>query len=495
MTKPNAYQQLCQHFQHLSKLAHLNAICSWDQATMMPNGGNQARAEALAELAVLIHQKSTHSAMPEWLEQAKQLNLNPQQQASLREMKRHWQQQTALPSDLVKAKSLATAHCEHAWREQRGNNDWKAFQINLQAVMQLAIEEAQIRADKTGLSPYDAMLDLYEPGMQMQRLDKIFGELHAWLPQLIQQVVEQQKSWPALQLNAPFASDKQKQLGLAVMKKLQFDFNHGRLDVSTHPFCGGVPQDVRITTRYEEQDFTRSLMGIVHETGHARYEQNLPLDFLDLPVGQARSMGIHESQSLFFEMQLGRSQAFIEQLLPLVNQHLCHQQPMRLSELKQHYLKVQPGYIRVDADEVTYPAHIMLRYELERDLITQKITVADIPELWDLKMQQYLGLSTQGNYQDGCMQDVHWPAGLIGYFPSYSLGAMYAAQFHTALVKQHPEVPAQVQTGNYDTVFAWLQKNIWSQASFYPSDELVSRATGENLNSQYFKQHLQARYL
>ncbi|WP_163132651.1 carboxypeptidase M32 [Agarivorans sp. Alg241-V36] len=495
MTKQTAYQQLCEHFKHLSKLSHLNSICGWDQATMMPDGGNQARAEALAELAVIIHEKSTRPEMEEWQQQAAQQDLNPIQQASLREMTRSWRNQTALPADLVKAKSLATAHCEHAWRDQRGANDWKAFQVNLQAVMQLAIEEAQIRADKTGLNPYDAMLDLYEPGMQMQRLDKVFGELQSWLPELITQVVAKQANWPALSLNGPFPSEQQKELGLAVMEKLQFNFKHGRLDVSAHPFCGGVPSDVRITTRYEDEDFTRSLMGIVHETGHARYEQNLPLDYLDLPVGQARSMGIHESQSLFFEMQLGRSQAFVEQLLPLVNQHLCQQQPMQLEELKQHYLSVKPGYIRVDADELTYPAHVMLRYELERDLINQDIKVADIPELWDQKMQQYLGLSTKGNYRDGCMQDVHWPAGLIGYFPSYSLGAMYAAQFHAALVKAKPDTPQAVAKGNYDEVFAWLQQNIWSQASIYETDELVSRATGETLNTRYFEQHLRNRYL
>ncbi len=495
MNKPTAYQKLSEHFQQLAKLSHLNAIGSWDQATMMPDGGNQARAEALAELAVIIHEKSTHPQLEEWLEQAKQQNLTNIQQASLREMERSWRNSTALPADLVKAKSLATARCEHAWREQRKANNWQAFQVNLQAVMQLAIEEAQIRADKGGLSRYDAMLDLYEPGMQMQRLDVVFDELQSWLPQLIQEVVDKQASWPNLSQQGGFPSEQQKQLGLALMQKLQFDFNHGRLDVSAHPFCGGVPSDVRITTRYEEEDFTRSLMGIIHETGHARYEQNLPIDLADLPVGQARSMGIHESQSLFFEMQLGRSQPFIEQLHPLVKQHIKQANNMSLSELQQHYLSVKPGYIRVDADELTYPAHIMLRYQLERDLINQEIKVADIPELWDQKMQQYLGLSTKGDDKNGCMQDVHWPAGLIGYFPSYSLGAMYAAQFHAALIKAKPDTPNAQAKGDYSGVFAWLKQHIWSQASLYNTDELVARATGESLNPRYFKQHLRARYL
>ena len=280
------------------------------------------------------------------------------------------------------------------------------------------------------------------------------------------------------------------------MKFLNFDFDHGRLDVSMHPFCGGVPTDVRITTRYDDSDFVQSLMGTVHETGHARYEQGLPKEFAGLPVGQARSMGIHESQSLFFEMQLGRSAEFIAQLSPLVAKHFTQADPkiIESSNLQKIYTRVNPDFIRVDADEATYPAHVILRYEIERDLMNGKIEYSDIPELWDTKMQQYLGLSTKGNYKNGCMQDIHWTDGSFGYFPSYTLGAMYAAQFMAAM-KKEVNVAEQISQGNLEPIFAWLDKNIWKKASLFSTDELVKQATGDVLNAEFFKTHLESRYL
>jgi carboxypeptidase Taq len=265
--------------------------------------------------------------------------------------------------------------------------------------------------------------------------------------------------------------------------------------VSTHPFCGGVPEDVRITTRYTEDDFMRSMMGIVHETGHARYEQNLPRETVSLPVGRARSMGIHESQSLSFEMQLGRSPAFLALIAPLVRQHLGDQAAFTPDNLARLYTRVHPGLIRVDADELTYPAHVILRYEIERDLINGQIEPDDIPALWDEKMAQYLGVDTRGNYQNGCLQDIHWTDGSFGYFPSYTLGAMYAAQYFATIRDQHPELDARIAAGDLSPLFDWLKGNIWTQASRWPTPELVQRATGEPLNPAHFKAHLQRRYL
>jgi carboxypeptidase Taq len=487
------YQQLCSHFQSISHLQHLQAICGWDQAAIMPSGGNQARSEAMAELALLIHGKMNAPQLSDWFAGATEQPLAGDEQASLFEMHRSWQRATALPAELVKAQSLAGATCEHAWRSQRPANDWQGFAKNLKEVVRLAQEEAQIRSAITGLSAYDAMMDKFEPGMTTAKLDPLFADLQSWLPALITQVVEKQSGWPTL---APghYEQSQQQALGLKIMQQLGFDFNHGRLDISTHPFCGGVPTDVRITTRYKTDDFTQSLMGIVHETGHARYEQGLPKAWAGLPVGQARSMGIHESQSLFFEMQLGCSLPFIEQLLPQVNAELCAANPLSLKALRTHYHRVQPGFIRVEADEVTYPAHIMLRYEIERGLVEGSITVDQIPDIWDQKMTELLGLSTQGNDQNGCMQDIHWTDGSFGYFPSYTLGAMYAAQF-MATMKKTVDVDAAIRSGDMSPIFNWLKTNIWSQASLLPTDALVEKATGEHLNTAFFKQHLMTRYL
>ena len=281
-----------------------------------------------------------------------------------------------------------------------------------------------------------------------------------------------------------------------MMKLLGFDFNHGRLDVSVHPFCGGVPTDVRMTTRYDEVDFTSALMGVIHETGHARYEQGLPKEWAELPAGEARSMGIHESQSLLFEMQLSRSLEFINLLAPTAQALFTREDdPAFTAEnITLFNTRVKPAFIRVDADEVTYPAHIILRYEIERDLIEGKIEVADIPSLWNQKMTEYLGVNTEGNYTDGCMQDIHWTDGSFGYFPSYTLGAMYAAQF-MATMRKEMDVEQLISDNNLTPIFTWLEANIWSKASTLTTDELVIQATGESLNPSYFKEHLEARYL
>jgi len=494
----SAYQKLVSHFQTIHNFSHLSSICGWDQATMMPSGGHQARSEAMTALSLHIHHLSTQDSVGDWIAEAENETLSATEKSSLREMKRSWNQATALPEDLVKAQSLAGSMCEYAWRTQRGENDWQGFSKYFSEVVNLSQQEAKIRAESMpdGTTPYDAMLDLFEPGTNTIFLNNLFSNVKSWLPELTQQVQDKQASESYLTPKGHFPTSSQKALGKDVMTLLGFDFNHGRLDVSTHPFCGGVPSDVRMTTRYDEADFISALMGTIHETGHARYEQGLPKDLRSLPVGQARSMGIHESQSLFFEMQLGRSKAFITHLAPMAAKAFNQQssQVFEANNLATLYTRVTPGYIRVDADEVTYPAHVILRYEIERDLINDVIRYQDIPEIWDQKMQQYLGLSTENNFKDGCMQDIHWTDGSFGYFPSYTLGAMYAAQF-MAKLKESVEVESHVQHGELAPIFDWLQNNIWSKASTLKTDDLVISATGEVLNSEHFKQHLIHRYL
>jgi carboxypeptidase Taq len=279
------------------------------------------------------------------------------------------------------------------------------------------------------------------------------------------------------------------------MRLLGFDFDAGRLDVSTHPFCGGVPEDVRLTTRFAEHDFLGSLMGTIHETGHGRYEQNLPRELLGQPVAQARSMAIHESQSLAFEMQLASHPGFARLLAPLVVEAFGGQPAFEPENLHRLMTRVQPGLIRVDADEVTYPAHVVLRYEIERPLIEGEIEADDVAALWDEKMRELLGLDTRGNLRDGAMQDVHWPAGIFGYFPCYSLGAMYAAQWFAAMRREMPDLDERIGRGELQPVFDWLRERIWSQASRWPTDELATRASGEPLNPAHYRAHLEARYL
>jgi carboxypeptidase Taq len=498
-TTTPAYDELAGTWTRMHHFGHLQSIAGWDQAANMPPKGNEARAAALAEVAALLHRMRTDPQLPTQLARAEQEPLNELQRANLREMRRQWHASNALPESLVQRQQLATSRCEHAWRSQRPANDWAGFVENLRPVLALAREEAALLSAQSGLGKYDALMDRFEPGMTCAQVDRVFGEVRQWLPGLIQQVRDRQAAEhaanPLIEPVGPFALDAQRRLCDQVMRLLGFDFAGGRLDVSTHPFCGGVPEDVRMTTRFREDDFLGSLMGTVHETGHGRYEQNLPRELLGQPVALARSMALHESQSLSFEMQLGSHPGFVTHLAPLIRQALGEQPAFGTQNLLRLMTRVKPGLIRVDADEVTYPAHIILRYEIERPLIEGEIEVEDVPALWDAKMQELLGLDTRGNYKDGPMQDVHWPESLFGYFPCYSLGAMYAAQWFAAMRRALPALDAQIGAGEFHVVFDWLRDNIWQQASRWSTDELARRASGEALNPAHFKAHLQARYL
>ncbi len=490
-----AYDKLCEQFARIYKLQHLGAICGWDQAAKMPAGGSEARAEALSELAVLIHQQFQAPALADGFAAASEETLDAEQQAALHSMRRRWQQQTLLPQALVAAKSLAGSRCEHAWRRQRAENDWAGFAASWAEVVRLGREEAVLRGEATDTSPYDALLDLYEPGMQSAELDRVFAELDGWLPEMLQQAQVLQQQELVLEPCGPFAQPAQEALGREVMALLGFDFAHGRLDVSTHPFCGGVPEDVRITTRYGRDEFTQSLLGIIHETGHARYEQNLPSAWRYLPLGEARSMGVHESQSLLFEMQLGRSRPFLKLLAPRLRAAFGDDPAFAIDNLSRLYTRVQPGLIRVDADELSYPGHVMLRYAIERDLIEGRLEIDQVPERWDQLMQHYFGLSTAGNYRDGCMQDIHWTDGTFGYFPSYTLGALYAAQLFAAVRRDVPNLEHAIESGDLEPLFSWLRSRIWQQGSRWPTVELIEQATGEPLNTAHFRRHLEQRYL
>jgi carboxypeptidase Taq len=492
------YLALEEHCRRLSRLEHLEAIASWDEAAMMPSGGGAARGAALATLRGLIHGEASSARVGELIESAeRQLDsLGPWQRANLRELKRQYVRATAIPASLVEASSLAESKSEQAWRALRAQNDWQSYRPLLEEVVAIRREVASALATRLGLSAYDALLDGYEPGSKSEQIAPLFAELGAFLPDLIAQAIERQKSAPCRTPEGPFPRETQRELGLYLMKQLGFDFEHGRLDTSHHPFCGGVPQDVRITTRYDESDFLSAMMGVLHETGHAKYEQHLPPEHLDQPVGKARSMAMHESQSLLLEMQVCRSAEFAQFVAP----HLAEAFPeaaraLDVGNLARLITRVTPDFIRVDADEVTYPCHIVLRFEIERGLIDGKLTVADIPELWDQHMRRLLGLSTAGNYQNGCMQDVHWPAGLFGYFPTYTLGALTAAQLFEAARREHPNIDGSIAKGDLSELDGWLTQHVWAKGSLLETGELVQQATGAPLGTAAFQRHLRRRYL
>lgn len=494
-----AYDELVVLNQRLHRLGHLGSIAGWDQAANMPAKGNEARAAALAELHGLMHRLRTDPALRDTLARAADEPLSDEQRANLHETERAWRLANALPAVLVERRQMATSRCEHAWRSQRPGNDWAGFLGNFREVLEVAREEARLLSQLTGLSRYDALMDRFEPGMRSATVDRLFGDLRGWLPGLIEQVLQRQASLasrePLIMPKGPFPVAAQRALCERVMRLLGFDFEAGRLDVSTHPFCGGVPEDVRMTTRFREDEFLGSLMGTIHETGHGRYEQNLPRALLGQPVAEARSMALHESQSLSFEMQLAGHPGFARLLSPLVREVLGEQPAFEPRNLHRLITRVNRGLIRVDADEVTYPAHVVLRYEIERPLIEGDIEPEDIPALWDAKMAELLGQDTRGNFKDGPLQDVHWPEGLFGYFPCYTLGAMYAAQWFAAMRVELPDLDARISAGDLGAVFDWLRQNIWNAASRWGTEELTRRASGSALDPKHFKAHLHERYL
>jgi carboxypeptidase Taq len=495
-----SYAALENHYRRLSHLRHVEAMASWDEATMMPTGGGEARAAALSTLRGVIHRETTRPEMGEWLAAAgAHAGLDPWQRANLAEMERDFIRASAIPCELVEASSRAESASEQAWRELRPKNNFAGWLPLFREVVRRKREVAQILGGQLSLAPYDALLDGFEPGGRVALIRPLFARLRAFLPGFIARVVERQAKEEVERCPGPFPVEQQRGLGLELMRRLGFDFSHGRLDVSHHPFCGGVPEDTRITTRYAVDDFLSSMMSVLHETGHARYEQHLPPAWRGQPVGLARGMSIHESQSLFVEMQVARGLPFLAFAAPLVAQAFPESAAKRPSafspvNLRRLVTRVRPSYIRVEADEATYPCHVILRFELEQGLIDGSLDAADVPEAWDALMRELLGLSTKGNDRDGCMQDVHWPAGLIGYFPTYTLGALTAAQLYRAASQAIGGLEGQLRRGDLAALDAWLNDNIWSQASLLDTPALVARATGAPLGTEAFEAHLESRY-
>ena len=490
------YDALEKHWQRLHRLGHLGAIADWDRSSLMPPAGNEARAAALAELETLLHRLRTEPTLSESLAGAEREPLADAGRANLREMRRQWRSANALPEALVEKRSLASARCEHAWRTQRPANDWAGFAANFEPLLALVRESAERLSQDQGVAPYDALIDQFEPGMTTERIDALFGALQTWLPEAVRRIVDRQAAEPApVDPVGPFPIPAQRALGRAAMQALGFDFAAGRLDESAHPFCGGVPEDVRLTTRYRESDLLQGLFGTIHETGHARYEQMLPRETLGQPVSLARSMAVHESQSLSFEMQLARSRAFCSVLAPLLVAQFGAQPAFEPDNLARLVTRVRPGKIRTEADEATYPLHVILRYGLEKRLVAGELAVGDIPAAWDEAMQRLLGIDTRGDHADGALQDVHWPIGLVGYFPCYTLGALYAAQWFATIRRATPELDARVAAGDASPVFDWLEANVWRQGSRWTTEELVQRASGGPLDPTHFRRHIDARYL
>jgi len=470
----------------------------WDAAAMMPAGGAAARAEQLATLRAINHKHLTAPEIADLVAEAESesVALDEWQRANLREMRRRRVHAAALPDTLVEEVSHACSECEAVWRNARAQNDFAAVLPLLERVLRLEREIAAIKAEHLGSSPYEALLDQYEPAGSIATINRLFDELTHFLPDLLEAAMTRQAALPPEPTpSGPFPVEIQRRVGMQLMEQIGFDFARGRLDVSAHPFCGGTPDDVRITTRYDEDDFARALMGVLHETGHALYQRGLPAEWRLQPVGRARGMAVHESQSLLLEMQVCRSRAFLTFAAPILREAFAGDGPgWDADALHRRQIRVQRSLIRVDADEVTYPAHVILRYRLERAMVAGDLLPADLPDAWAEGFRHLLGI-TPTNDREGCLQDIHWYDGVWGYFPTYTLGALIAAQLFEAAREAVPDVLAAIERGEFAPLLGWLREHVHSKGSLLSTAELVESVTGRPLGTASFKRHLHDRYL
>ena len=491
------YEQLEQEFRRLHAFRGALSLLRWDAAVMMPRGSADVRGEQLAALETEYHALLTTPKVARLLERAEagSSQLEDWQLANLREMRRQRDHAIATPPSLIARLAKATARAEVFWVEARKANDFKLFAPHLEEVVHLVRDKAALLGQARGLAPYDALVDGFTPGISTADIDTIFKALSRKLPGLIHQAIEVQADRAPIPWAGKFSVARQRSLSVEVLKALGFPFDRGRLDESEHPFTEGVPGDIRVTTRFDVGDPFSGLLGAVHETGHAMYDLGLPLQWRDQPVGRDRGLALEESQSLLFEMNICRSRPFVAYLKPLLDKYLqVGGEEWSDENLYRHLSRVRRSLIRMDADELTYPVHIMLRYELEKKILEGSLPVADLPEAWNENLEQRLGIRPTGAV-DGCLQDIHWAVGHFGYFPSYALGAVVAGQLYEALRSERTSLDAEIAAGQFGGVLDWLRENVHGVGARLPIQELIKQATGKPLTAAAYLRYLEAKYL
>ena len=491
------YQNLCDHARETAKLASIAGLLEWDERTKMPAAAGAYRAEQISYLAGEIHKRQVAPQVGAWLDElaGSSLAADPHSETGtvIRQLRRQYDKKTRLPQKLVEELSRTAVLGQQMWVEARAADDFARFQPLLEKTLDLKRQEAAALGYTA--TPYDALLDDYEPGATTAEVSAALASLRDALTPLVEAIVGSERGPDASVLRREFPVAQQEAFGKAAAAAIGFDFEAGRLDVTDHPFCGGAgPRDVRITTRYRVDDFGDAFFSILHEAGHGLYEQGLPAEQFGLPTGEAVSLGIHESQSRMWENQVGRSRAFWEWLLPQAKQ--AFGAALADATLDGFYAainEVRPSLIRVDADEVTYNLHVLIRFELERAMIEGNLKAGDLPGTWREKYAKYLGI-TPPNDADGALQDVHWSAGLFGYFPTYSLGNLYAGQFFAQANADLGDQQVAFRRGDFRPLLDWLRTNIHAHGQRYSASELAENITGKPLTHAPWMSQMRAKY-
>ncbi|HEY3294836.1 MAG TPA: carboxypeptidase M32 [bacterium] len=489
------YGELVAKYREYTVLRTISELLHWDMQTIMPPKGAERRADQLALTSGMAHGRLTSPRIGELLSdlEAHEQDLLPEQLANLREITRDYRRATKIPQKLVEELSRHQSVCHEAWVKARESGDFNEYAPFLEKMVRLTAEQAEYLGYRD--TPLDALIDEFEPGATTAMFTTLFDELKAANVPLLRKIMASPVKANHRFLEMDYPAAMQKKFGEQVMQAMGFDTQGGRLDTSVHPFCSGTYGDVRITTRYNEHAPQQAIFGIIHETGHALYEQGFLPENLGTPLAEALSYGIHESQSRMWENFVGRSKPFWTFFLPRLKELFPNElAQVSLDQFVLAINHVEPSLVRVEADEMTYDLHIILRFEIERDLFAGKLSISDLPQAWNRKMEEYLGVTPPNNGKEGVMQDVHWSGGAFGYFPSYSLGNMAAGQFWYAMRAQMPGMDQQMEQGNFAEVLHWLRENVHQYGRRFVRNELMQKATGKPLGTADYIRYLNEKY-
>ena len=486
---PDAYGEFEDHVRRVSYLNDAGGVLSWDQQVTMPAGGTPARSKQTAALSSVTHDLLTDERVSDWLEDLDDADLSADRRAVVREVRREHERAARVPEDLVSKISETASNALPVWEEAKAEDDFDAFAPTLEEMVELRREyAAAIDPDR---DPYEVLFEEYEPYLGLDAAERVLERLREELVPLIDDI-EASDVELADPFDGEYDTDTQEELVRAALDELGYDWDRGRLDTAPHPFSTGTQFDARVTTRFDPSDPLDALGSTVHEFGHATYTLGLPDDAYGTPLGQARDLTVHESQSRLWENHVGRSRPFWDHFTPRLTEHLgVDASPQDFYETAN---TVDPtNLIRIEADELTYHMHIVLRFEIERDLIRGDLDVADVPQVWNEKMDEYLGVRPETD-AEGCLQDIHWTHGSFGYFPTYSLGSVLAAQLYAAAERDLGSLDDRIQNGAFEDLHEWLTENVHRHGARYETDALVQKATGEAFTAEYFLEYANEKY-